>query len=841
MTDALDLYEWGEYEKPIFELHSALNHAPDSLIAVAWLTPEGEWENVNVDLQYADAFARAKSTTNQVYIPVNENGGLVAGPYARGDESAITRVKALWADLDFKSSGVGSPDAAKSVIDTLSGILNATPVAIVFSGGGLQPYWEVEDGEISSKEERAEWKALLKSWGTLVKTAAAMDGGKADSVFDLPRVLRAPGTLNLKGDQPVPTRLHRPAWSTPVSAAVLRDALEAYGIPINTEEEAAEVLSPPSEWEPAHENCAWSPAILDEITAATPDARHPWLIDQMVTLYAAMRNGCLTQDAFNELFLTIKTKFEYLLQQGEKRQLAPREIQAAAAWAKHRVSTLDAAGLAGNLNFHTHMGEGLRLVGDLGKGHGSAAHTSSDDSGEPTALVVGNTVLQPLPNTAPAANTAAAVAESLSHVGNARRLLEFVDGNYISVPGVGWHRWDGARWVLDETRTIEGQQIMAVSAFINKAPNDRALVWANKSFMQNNIDSSVKAAAAMASRKMSQFDENAYELCTPSGIVDLITGTFRQPDRRRDFNTKQTNYAPAAMPTPLWDAFLRQVIQDDERILFLQELFGLALIGEVLEHILPLFVGIGRNGKSTLLEILAGLMGDYAISLNEGFLVKSRNKEHSSEVAQLHGVRFAFYAETDQDAVFNEARVKELTGGDSIRARFMGKDFFTLRPSWTIFGSMNHLPKVSGGGDGFWRRACKLDFNVQIPEDEVDPMLKHKILTQEGPGVLQWIIDGAKRYLDNRQLSKPESVKIATAEYRMEEDHIARFIEERITANPYQVHSGREIFQAYAGWCSFQGEKAVTKTQLFRELEKRLSYLSKTDKDQYTGIVLMED
>jgi len=839
VTDALDLYQWAESDKPILDLHSALNHDPSQPIAVACLTADGEWENTNVDLQFADVFAATQRTSKQVYIPVNENADLERGPNPRGDETTITRVKALWADLDFKSSGVGSPAAAKSVIDTLSGILNATPVAVVYSGGGYQPDWEVEEGEILTKEDRAEWKGMLRSWGTLVKTVAAMDGGKADSVFDLPRVLRAPGTLNLKGADPVQTRLHLPPWSTPVSADVLRDALEAYGIPINTEEDPREVVAPPSEWEPAEHDCPWTPNILDEITAATPDARHPWLIDQMVTLYAAMRNGCITQDSFNELFLTLTKKFEYLLQQGEKRNLAPREIQAAAAWAKHRVSTLDTVGLAGNLNYHTHLGEGLRLVGDLPKEHSSDAHTSSD--GLTATATIGNTALQPLPDTRPAPATAAAVAESLSHVGNARRLLDYVDGHYINVPGVGWHRWDGARWVLDETRSIEAQHILAISKFINAAATDKALVWANKSFMQGNIEASIKAAGAMATRKMDEFDANPYELCTPAGIVDLVTGVFRQPDRKRDFNTKQTTIAPAPGPTPMWDAFLKRIIEDDERILFLQELFGLALIGEVLEHIFPLFVGVGRNGKSTLLEILGGILGDYAITLNEGFFVKGRHKEHSSELAQLHGVRFAFFAETDPDAEFNEPRVKEITGGDTIRARYMGKDFFSLRPSWTVMGSMNHLPKVSSGGDSFFRRTIKVDFNVQIPEAEVDGALKAKILAQEGAGVLQWMIEGAKRYLDRQTLTKPASVVLATAEYRHEEDHIARFIAERCSPNQYQVLAGREIYAAYSGWCAANGEKAMSKTQLFREVLKRLSYLSKTGQDEYTGLVLFED
>jgi putative DNA primase/helicase len=296
------------------------------------------------------------------------------------------------------------------------------------------------------------------------------------------------------------------------------------------------------------------------------------------------------------------------------------------------------------------------------------------------------------------------------------------------------------------------------------------------------------------------------------------------------------------MPTPHWFRFLEQIIVDRERIDFLQEIFGLALIGEVLEHILPLFVGGGQNGKSTMLEILSGILGDYAITLNEGFLTKQKHKEHSSEVAQLHGVRFAFYAESDPDAVFNEARVKELTGGDSIRARFMGKDFITIRPSWTIMGAMNHLPKVSAGGDSFFRRARKVDFNVQIPEEQRDPLLKQRLLDEEGPGILQWMIEGARRYLDRGKLTEPESVKVATAEYRRDEDQIARFLDERARESEHSNLSGREIFQNYAGWANSQGEKPIPKTQLLRELEKRVTAFRRgSGTDRYDGLVLFED
>jgi putative DNA primase/helicase len=293
----------------------------------------------------------------------------------------------------------------------------------------------------------------------------------------------------------------------------------------------------------------------------------------------------------------------------------------------------------------------------------------------------------------------------------------------------------------------------------------------------------------------------------------------------------------------LWNEFLSTILVDEDRIEYVQEIFGLALIGESLHHILPLFVGTGANGKSTILEIASGILGDYVAQMPENFLLEKGHQEHSTEIARLRGARLAIGSETRPDGRFNESRVKMLTGGDTISARLIGKNFFDFKPTHTLVLAMNHLPKVSAGGEGFWRRVRKINFGVTIPPEKQDKELAQKLVVAEGSGILQWMIDGAKRVIDKGSLSEPESVMIATKEYQFEEDHIAQFIEERIMINPYMGVSGSELFNNYKGWCVKESEQPLSRTQLLRELMHRLPIVKDKNKkgNNITGIGLYED
>ena len=417
--------------------------------------------------------------------------------------------------------------------------------------------------------------------------------------------------------------------------------------------------------------------------------------------------------------------------------------------------------------------------------------------------------------------------------------------NSFFVPNLGWHKWEDNRWVLDETKQIVQAAIDSAFRFAESNPSESTVKWVKRSLQSGALKSAVDLTESIpeivcAARKL---DSVSRELCTPDGIIDLESSELREGNPFVDRHTKQTTVAPDDSETPKWLEFLETIIVDKERIEYIQDLFGLALIGESLHHVLPLFVGTGANGKSTILEVASGILGDYVASMPENFLLDKGFQEHSTEIARLRGCRLAIGSETRPDGKFNESRVKMLTGGDTISARLIGKNFFDFKPTHTLILAMNHLPKVSAGGDGFWRRVRKINFDVTIPAEQQDKTLAQKLVKEEGAGILQWMIVGAKRVLASDELREPESVLIATKEYRFEEDNIAQFINDRIFVNQHMSYSVMEIYNNYKNWCGQESEQPLPRTQLIRELSHRLPLVKEKGRRgvKYTGIGLYEE
>lgn len=832
---------WSDTKTPILELHSALGTEDTDKIAVSYFNETGVWNTRHVVLMYADTFVKSlDADKNNVYVMVNEVKTQMQLKHVRGSASHITRLKALWADLDVKDSGLSDFDTAFKAIAMLSGMLNSEPTAIVMSGYGLQPYWHIDDGDVTDNN-RVYMSGLVKRWGSLVQHVASIYGGHVDPVYDLARVLRAPGSTNYKdAENPTKTKITFPSNSRPVTIAHVEEILSSYGFsPNDSPMDEFVIVSSPDDWEPAEHDCTWATSLVDEITTAEPKARHPWLVGKAVKIETAARNGCITGDTYEELVLLLRDKFVSLVGEGTNtRQLTPHEVESAFTWARVLVSTFDSQRVAQALSYHTHRLGELRSVQDLPKespsgGDISAPRLTSDTLGqlEPT-VVLQEVQFQ---------EESFAFTDSA----NATRLATQILGKYLYVPNVGWHIWDKTRYILDERKKIMQEAINSCYQFAAQNPTESVLKWAKRSLQAGPLKAAIELAQSepeivCAAREL---DAESRELCTPEGIVDLATSSLRPADPFKDRHTKQTTLAPNRMPTPMWDNFLDTIIQDKDRIDYVQEIFGLAIIGESLHHILPLFVGTGANGKSTILEVASGILGDYVVQMPENFLLDKGHQEHSTEIARLRGARLAIGSETRPDGRFNESRVKMLTGGDTISARLIGKNFFDFKPTHTLVLAMNHLPKVTAGGEGFWRRVRKINFSVTIAPEKQDKELAQKLIQREGPGILQWMMDGAKRVLENGQLNEPESVVIATKEYQLEEDHIAQFIEERVMVNPYMGSSATEIFNNYKAWCTKESEQPLTRTQLIRELTHRLPIVKDKNKkgNVITGIGLYED
>lgn len=340
-------------------------------------------------------------------------------------------------------------------------------------------------------------------------------------------------------------------------------------------------------------------------------------------------------------------------------------------------------------------------------------------------------------------------------------------------------------------------------------------------------------------------DSHPWELNTPHGIVDLRTGALG-PSAPSHLHTKSTLVAPDFdADRAAWLAFLAVTFGSDTEVIdWVQRLLGMACVGEVREHIFPVLFGQGANGKSVLLETVAGLLGDYAIALPPKFL--TQNGQGVTDAAGLIGVRLAIASETNEGEAFDEALVKRLTGGDTVRARFMRQDWFQFTPSHTLLLATNHRLEVpSGGGRSFWRRVREVPFNHIVPDDEQDPELAQKMIAEHGPAILAWLAEGAARYARSG-LSDPASVRAATASYAESADQIGQFTDELCSVYAGARENLADVYGVYLRWCetSHIKPKEVKGRRQFTEALARLGVDSrKGNKGRYflAGLRLLSD
>jgi putative DNA primase/helicase len=283
---------------------------------------------------------------------------------------------------------------------------------------------------------------------------------------------------------------------------------------------------------------------------------------------------------------------------------------------------------------------------------------------------------------------------------------------------------------------------------------------------------------------------------------------------------------PGSPPTPparrpRWLQFLADTFGGDaELIAYVQRLAGYFCTGEVSAHILPFLYGAsGQNGKSAIMEVFVKLLGGYAGTAPGAFLTAGHSA-HETEIARLAGRRLLSCSETEPGARFAEAKVKMLTGGDRIAARFMRQDHFEFDPTCKLVLMANDRPAVGSGGNSFWRRLRLLEFRFQVPPERRVDGLAELMVSEEGPGILAWMVAGAVSYYAGG-LAEPAGVKASTAEYAHAEDDLGRFIEERLVVGEGQVTQTSLVTAAYSRWCADEGVEAVSHKRLGMALRTR--------------------
>jgi putative DNA primase/helicase len=409
-----------------------------------------------------------------------------------------------------------------------------------------------------------------------------------------------------------------------------------------------------------------------------------------------------------------------------------------------------------------------------------------------------------------------------------------------------WGRWseyvgvsgNGAYWKRDETLGVY-DRARRVCRRISATCEDKRLA--------PRIASAVTVAAverlARSDRRhaatVEQWDADHWLLNTPGGIVDLRAGVLR-PAEREDYCTKITAVAPGG-PLKLWLSFLERIT--DRRVelqQFMQRMCGYALTGITRENALFFLYGTGANGKSVFINTISGILGDYARTAPIEAFIASGNEHHPTDLAGLQGARLVTAVETEDGRRWAESKLKALTGGDRIAARFMRQDFFEFTPQFKLLVAGNHKPGLRTVDEAMRRRFNLLPFTVTIPAPERDTELTDK-LREEWGGILQWMIDGCLAW-QCETLNPPEIVRVATEDYLSAEDALGRWLDDYCVTGRAHWTSGAALFASWREWCDRNGERPDSQRRFSQNLEARGFVQNRTRTARgFTGIALQVD
>ncbi|HHT9136449.1 MAG TPA: DNA primase family protein [Candidatus Wunengus sp. YC60] len=417
-------------------------------------------------------------------------------------------------------------------------------------------------------------------------------------------------------------------------------------------------------------------------------------------------------------------------------------------------------------------------------------------------------------------------------LGNAKRLVA-QHGNKIRFcfAWKKWLIWDGKAWHVDN----DGQILRLAKDTVKRIYEEAATIadtqqrqsiakWAVSSESEHRLNAMVSLAQSEPGVPISpqELDVNPFLLNCLNGTIDLKTGKLK-PHDPKDFITK---IVPVEYNTdagcPRWIGFLETIFNwNYDIILFIQRAAGYSLTGDISEQCIFLLHGSGCNGKTTFIDGVSLLFGAYAQSADfETFLIK-KNESIRNDIARMTGKRFISAIEAEGERRLAEVLVKQLTGGDTITARFLFGEYFDFKPTFKIWLAANHKPNIKGTDHAIWRRIRLIPFNVTIPEEK--RIQQSKLLSDfknELPGILTWAVQGCLAWQKNG-LQTPEEVKSATIGYKNEMDAVGIFLNECcVMSNDSAVKTMSGIlYEAYKKWCVENGEFSLDN----RKFGKRLA------------------
>ncbi|MDQ3318428.1 MAG: phage/plasmid primase, P4 family, partial [Actinomycetota bacterium] len=436
---------------------------------------------------------------------------------------------------------------------------------------------------------------------------------------------------------------------------------------------------------------------------------------------------------------------------------------------------------------------------------------------------------------------------NLTDLGNAERFAaRHGEGVRYCYPWRKWLVWTGARWERDDAGRIHQLAKETVRAIYREASDaedeDRRKALAkhaSASESETRIRAMVELSKSERPISPDALDADPWLLNTKNGTIDLRTGELRE-HRREDLITKlaPVEYDPNAA-APALEAFLERVLPGEELRGFVQRAAGYSATGDTSEQCMFIHHGPGANGKSTFQEAVSAALGDYAMRTPTETLLVKRAGGVPNDVARLKGARFVTASETEEGRRLAESLVKDLTGQDTISARFMWAEWFDFKPTHALHLSTNHKPEIRGTDAAIWRRIRLIPWAVTIPAAEQDKKLPEK-LRGELPGVLAWIVSGCSEWL-REGLRAPEEVRQATKAYRAEMDVLAAFLADCCQRGEDKEAFAGDLWGAWKRWCEETGEQVGTQKRFGGQLAERgfLNHRdSRTGRKVWSGVSL---
>lgn len=434
--------------------------------------------------------------------------------------------------------------------------------------------------------------------------------------------------------------------------------------------------------------------------------------------------------------------------------------------------------------------------------------------------------------------------------GNAQRLFEnfgdILRYNYIDKR---WMYYDGGKWRTDNvgfarkvadasTTILEREHVLYDEDDDLKKAYERHLKKSRSFTGKTNM---LHEAEHYSPIEPHVLDRDINIIGVKNGILNLSTMEM-SPHSKDAFITKLANadFDYNAAEPKRWKSFLFEIFGGDEKLIrYVQKCAGYSLTGSIEEQCVFFLFGSGCNGKSTFIDVIRNLAGDYAMNIQPQTIMVNNKSSGSpnSDIARLKGARLVTTVEPDEGARLAEGLIKQLTGGDPVTARKLFGDEFEFNPVFKLWMATNHKPVIRGTDPGIWRRIHLIPFTIQIPEDKRDKRLIYKLM-EESDGIFKWMIDGCKMW-QSEGLEMPGAVLEAVKEYKNEMDVISCFISNRCIVGKGEVKAST-LYNAYAAWADANSEFKMSNTRFGREMVKRpgVEKVKKSDGMYYTGLSL---